>query len=166
MLHTRLLDFDIDVDISAILGKSTEPVLLEAQDYLGQTGPDCPRWRKALLKAQWEDVCKGREDRRRAIRAPILSSLYAQSGDRMTTTNISLSGLRVSGRPIDSMMDIEFKIPGVKFPIDAKAEVVSFQDSPVLPIMGLRFANIDRPYLDHIAQYIDTRRQQPLKASV
>jgi hypothetical protein len=77
----------------------------------------------------------------------------------MTTTNISLSGLRVSGRPTQSMMDLEFKIPGVKFPIDAKTEVVSFEDSPVLPIMGLRFASIDRPYLDHIARYIDKRRR-------
>ncbi|MBJ81230.1 MAG: hypothetical protein CMH60_07940 [Myxococcales bacterium] len=162
MLHTRLLDFDIDVDISTILGKSEQSVLLCANDYLESENDKPERWKNALLKAQWEDVIKGEQDRRRAIRAPMLSSLYAESGDRMTTTNISLSGLRVSGRPIDSMMDIEFKIPGIKFPIDAKAEVVSFQESAILPIMGLRFASIDRAYLDHIADYIDGRRRQAM----
>jgi len=163
MLHTRLLDFDIDVDISTILGKSEQSVVLCANDYLESESDNSKRWKNALLKAQWEDVCKGRQDRRRAIRAPLLSSLYAESGDRMTTTNISLSGLRVSGRPIDSMMDIEFKIPGIKFPIDAKAEVVSFQESAIVPIMGLRFASIDRAYLDHIADYIDGRRKQSMR---
>ena len=80
----------------------------------------------------------------------------------MTATDISLSGIRCSGEPSAPVMDIEFKLPGLAFPVDARAEVVSYKESPVIPLVGLRFANIDLPYRQHIAEYVHRRRERQL----
>ena len=66
--------------------------------------------------------------------------------------------------PLKEELEIEFKLPGVAFPIEAKAAVVSFKESNVIPLAGLKFVDIDTPYLDHINDYIDRRRQTLLAA--
>jgi hypothetical protein len=160
-------NFDIDVDLGPLLD-SDDPVLVTSRWYkLLRPSSERPRglqekidstFRNTILKAQW-DIAKSRTERRRAVRAPLLSRVHANSGDRLVTCDISLAGLRCSGRPTKDTMDVEFKLPGLAFPVEARARVVSFRDANVIPLAGLQFVDIDTPYLDHIHNYVDARRR-------
>jgi hypothetical protein len=162
--------FDIDVDISPLLGDVDEPTLINSKWYELVAGqPDRIRslqgkveevFRKELLYAQWRATARRRLDRRRAVRVPILSRVHVDGGRSMVATDLSLSGMRASGVPAAPVMDIEFNLPGLQFPIDAKAEVVEFRSSNVIPLVGMRFAWIDRPYVDLIASYVARRREK------
>ncbi len=168
-------DFDIDVDLSPILGESETPTLISAKWYelvkpregrapavqakLEQT------FRNVVLAAQWQATARRQLDRRRALRVPLLSRVNVDGGPHLVACDISLSGLRCSGEPAAPLMDVEFKLPGTPFPIDARVEVVSFKDANVIPLVGLRFAWIDRPYVDQIAGYIARKRERILKAA-
>lgn len=165
MLHSD--DFDIDVDISPLLGTLAGPTLIDARWYeLAQNKPERSAvlqekidraFRSTLLHAQWLATKRRALDRRRAIRVPLLSRVTTQEAPSLISTDISLTGLRCSGRPTAPIMDIEFKVPGVAFPIDTRAEVVSFKDANVIPLVGLRFVNLDSGYRQHIAEYIERR---------
>lgn len=162
------LDFDIDVDISPLLDDVQEPVLVRDCWYrLAQ--PKTGRRRRVqeaaermlnntLLRAQWLARERRSMDRRRAVRVPLLSRLRPERGRPMTTTDISLTGLCASGEPLAPVMDVEFKIPGLPFPVDTRVEVVSYKSSPVIPLVGMRFINLERPYAEHIARYVAQRR--------
>jgi hypothetical protein len=41
--------------------------------------------------------------------------------------------------------------------VDARAEVVDFKDGAVIPLVNLRFIDLDRPYREHIQAYVDRR---------
>jgi len=163
-------DFDIDVDLSHELGDGENSVVVDDRWYrMSHPRPGrCPRiqkrmdkmYRNALLNAQWEATRRRPLDRRRAIRTPLLSRVHIEGNEHMTATNISLSGLCVSGTPKAPIMDIEFKIPGAVFPIDAMVEVMNYKDSPVIPLVGLRFVRIEQPYVDQIAHYIARKRSK------
>jgi hypothetical protein len=168
-------DFDIDVDLSPILGDLDGPTLVNSKWYelvepregrapavqakLDQT------FRNAVLYAQWQATSRRTLDRRRALRVPLLSRVQIEGGLHLVSCDISMSGLRCSGTPLAPLMDVEFKVPGAPFPIDARVEVVSFKDANVIPLCGLRFAWIDRPYVEQIAHYVATRRERVLKAA-
>jgi hypothetical protein len=168
-------DFDIDVDLSPILGDLDGPTLVSAKWYelvapregraaavqakLDQT------FRNAVLYAQWQATARRALDRRRALRVPLLSRVQVDGGSHLVACDISMSGLRCSGTPSAPLMDVEFKIPGAPFPVDARVEVVSFKDANVIPLVGLRFAWIDRPYVEQIARYVATRRERVLRAA-
>jgi len=164
------LDIDIDVDVSHLIEHpGDEPILISDAWYLlsqrreGRSPIVQAKLEKmfnnAMMFAQWQATRRRALDRRRAIRVPILSRVHIDGLEQhMTATDISLSGIRCSGEPRAPVMDIEFHIPGLAFPVDARAEVVSYKESPVIPLVGLRFASIDRPYREHIAAYVDRRR--------
>ena len=166
-------NFDIDVDLSPLLGDTEGPTLVDIEWYeLAADRPDRihalhkkvqEAFRNELLHAQWCATSRRRLDRRRAVRAPIISRVRVDGGPHMVACDISMSGLRASGTPIAPVMNIELKLPGVPFPVDAKAEVVEFKDSNVIPLVGMRFAWIERAYVDMIAQYIARRRERPLQ---
>ncbi|MEZ4272406.1 MAG: PilZ domain-containing protein [Myxococcota bacterium] len=166
-------DFDIDVDLADILG-TDEPLMVDDRWYrLAEWHQErsAPLQRKIdkmlrnqILYAQWRATQRRSLDRRCAIRAPLVSRVHIDSGAHLVATNISLSGLRCAGEPTAPVMDVEFKIPGLPFPIDARTEVVSFKASSVAPLIGLRFVDLDRPYRHHIAEYIHRRRDRQLVA--
>jgi hypothetical protein len=170
MQFTDPLNFDIDVDVAPLLDGSKEPQLVSSRWYkLLRPSPERPAalqvkieraFHNLILKNQW-DAARARTERRRrrAVRAPLLSRLQASSGDRLVTTDISLAGLRCSGRPTRDELDVEFRLPGLAFPVEARARVVSFRDANVIPLAGLQFVDIDAPYLEHIHRYVDTRRR-------
>lgn len=174
MLHVDPYDFDIDVDLAPLLGRVKEPVLIDSRWYelvrkrparsssLQHKLDEC--WRKIMLQAQWH-CARQQSERRRALRVPLVSRVHTVPGNPMVACDISQKGLRCSGRPQSGILDIEFKLPGLAFPIDARAEVVSFKPANVIPLTGLRFVDIDTPYLDHIHRYIERRRSQKLKAA-
>lgn len=164
------LELDIDVDISPLLEGVEEPVFIrdcwyrlaqpkEGRSSKVQQAAD-RMLRNTLLRAQWVARERRTLDRRRAVRVPLLSRLRPERGRPMTTTDISLSGLRASGEPLAPVMDVEFKIPGLPFPVDTRVEVVSYKSSPVIPLVGMRFINLERPYAEHIARYVAARRHQ------
>jgi hypothetical protein len=168
------LDFDIDVDLSPILDNLKEPTVIDIKWY-ELVAPRAGRaadvqakldqmFENVMLRAQWRATQRRALDRRRAVRVPLLSRLVVDGGPHMVACDISMSGLRASGRPTAPVMDVEFKIPGLAFPVDARVEVVSFKDTNVLPLVGLRFAWIDKPYVERIASYIADRRQHLLRA--
>ena len=168
-------DFDIDIDLSPLLGAATGPTLVNAKWYelakpregratavqakLDQT------FRNAVLYAQWQASARRTLDRRRALRVPVLSRVHVEGGAHLVACDISMSGLRCSGEPTAPIMDVEFKLPSAPFPIDARVEVVSYKESKVIPLVGLRFAWIDRPYVEHIARYVAGRRERVLRAA-
>jgi hypothetical protein len=117
-----------------------------------------------MLASQWRARRNRSLDRRRAIRAPLLTRIRPDLGKHLTSCDISMSGLLASGHPLAPVMDVEFKLPNASFPIDAKVEVVSYKGSNVIPLVGLRFAKIERPYLDIIADYVRGRRDRLLAA--
>jgi len=166
--------FDIDVDVSPLLGDVEAPTLVSSRWYEmvrpRQGRPQSLQaklervLRSEMLFAQWCATSRRRLDRRRAMRVPLLSRLRLNEGEPLLSCDISLSGMRASGRPPAPLLDIEFRLPGLAFPIDARVEVVTFKDANVIPLVGLRFAWIDRPYLDHISAYIAKRRSRALAA--
>ncbi|OGQ89047.1 MAG: hypothetical protein A2289_18715 [Deltaproteobacteria bacterium RIFOXYA12_FULL_58_15] len=169
-------DFDIDVDISPILEDVDTPTLLDGHWY-ELTRPRAGRsaalqdkmertFRNAMLHAQWRATSRRSLDRRRAMRVPLLSRLHVDGGNHLVTCDISMSGLRCSGTPLAPLMDVEFRLPKVDFPIDARVEVVSFKEANVIPLVGLRFAWIDKPYVHYIADYISQRREKLLTSKV
>lgn len=173
MSTADLYAFDIDVDISPLLGDMEEPALVNIHWYELAAGradrnqslhdKANESFRKELLHAQWTATARRRLDRRRAVRVGLLSRVHVDGGRHMVATDLSLSGLRASGVPAAPVMNIEFKLPGLQFPIDAKAEVVEFHNSSVIPLVGMRFAWIDKPYVDLIARYIARRREPPAR---
>ena len=168
-------DFDVDVDLSPMFGRVLGPTLVDARWYeLMRAHPErSPElqakieqaFRNKMMHAQWRASCRRRLDRRRAIRVPLLSRVTPAGGAHFLSCDISLSGLRCTGEPTAPLMDVEFSLPGLQFPVDARVEVVSFKPSNVVPFVGLRFAWIDRPYIDQIAQYIARRRQRMLQTA-
>jgi hypothetical protein len=161
------LDFDIDLDLSPLLGALAGPTLINARWYELISGrPDRPpalqrkiqeAFHRSLMFAEWRATRLRHHERRRAVRVPLVSPVLTVKGPRLVTTDISLSGLRCSGRPAAPLLDIEFRLPGIAFPIDARAEVVTFRDSSVIPLLGMRFVSMDRAYVDLIEQFIDKR---------
>ena len=164
--YDEISHFDVDVDLGPLLD-ADDPMMLSDSWYRMLSLSD--RWRaelqhkverafgNELLHLQWL-ASRRRSERRRAVRAPLLSRVEVTDGQRFVTTDISLAGLRCSGRPQASVLDIEFKLPTLAFPVAARAEVANYQDSPVIPLVGLRFVDIEAPYVDEISRYIDTRR--------
>ena len=164
------MDFEIDVDITKLLGlaEEEETALLPDTWYLmarsraGRTGRVQDKidriFKNALRKAQWEATARRTLDRRRAVRTPLLSRVHVTGGSHLVTTDISLSGLRCSGEPTAPLIDIEFKLPGLQFPIEARAEVMSYKKSAVIPLVGLRFIDLQKPYRHFIAEYVGRRR--------
>jgi hypothetical protein len=165
-------DFDIDVDLSLLLGGQTPQLLSSTWYTLVRERQERPTalqqkieaaFHNALLRAQWQ--ARGhRLERRRAVRVPLLSRVHVSRGPRLVSTDISIAGLRCSGRPTSGMLDIEFKLPGLAFPVAARVEVANFEDREVIPLVGLRFVDIERPYVEHIVRYVDTRRRSLLAA--
>lgn len=172
-MRTNSLDFDIDVDVSSIFAaphrerrrtKEREPVLIDAGWYEmvrsngqreGYLQRDIERaFNLELTYARW--LVEQRE-RRKAMRAPVMTRVRVDGAPHMLACDVSSRGLRCSGRPRSGLVDIEFKLPGLAFPVDARAEVVDFKDTAVLPLVNLRFIDLDRPYRDHIEAYVHRR---------
>ncbi len=167
--------FDIDVDLSPLLGGIDDPTLISSYWYeLTQTREGRPpqlqaklerTMRNAVLRAQWRAASRRRLDRRRALRVPLISRVRVDGGPHLVAVDISLSGLRCSGEPSAPVMDVEFRLPGNPIPVDARVEVVSFKDASVIPLVGIRFVWIDRPYVEQIAEYIARKRERILEAA-
>ena len=165
-------DFDVDVDLSAAYNQQHGETLISSYWYeLAQPREGRPEgfqkaldrvFKNAVLHAQWCASSRRKLDRRRALRVPLLSRIHVDGGGHLVSTDISMSGLRCSGRPTAPVMDVEFKLPQLDFPIDARVEVVTFKDSNVIPLVGMRFAWIDKPYIECITQYIAQRRERLL----
>jgi hypothetical protein len=168
-------NFDIDVDLSPMLGDIDDPTLISSYWYeVTQNRDGRPpelqakmerTFRNAILRAQWRATSRRRLDRRRALRVPLISRVHIDDGAHLVATDISMSGLRCSGEPSAPVMDVEFRLPGNQIPIDARVEVVSFKEANVIPLVGMRFAWIDRPYVDCIAEYIARKRERILQAA-
>lgn len=161
-------EFDIDVALATDRDGVLAPVHLDARWY-ELVQPNRHRSRKvqhkldrlfanAMRQAQWR-AARQRRERRRAVRAPLLSRVRAERHDAMLACDISLSGIRCSGRPERDVLELEFKLPGLDFPVNAKAEVVSFADRPVIPLAGMQFVDIDPGYLEHIDRYVRNRTE-------
>lgn len=162
------LDFDIDVDVSSLVGAGLEDILVNSRHYeAALPRPDRSRqeqWarserlREAIAQAQWDAVAIARSERRAARRAPLLRGLRID-GERSDAyvCDISRDGLRVSGRPRNGLLDVELKVPGLTFPVESRAEVVDFRDANVLPIMNLRFVGINRRVAEGIDSYVHRR---------
>ncbi len=103
---------------------------------------------------QWEQAQK---DRRKLLRAPVMTRVHIDGQEHMLACDVSTRGLRCSGRPKKATLDVEFKIPGLPFPIDAKAEVIEYFDRPVIPLVNMRFIDLDTPYESHIQDYVNRR---------
>ncbi len=168
-------EFDIDVDISPLLGNVEGVSLIDDRWYrmaaAGQ-GRDPVLRAKAqrmldnsMFNAQWAARGRRRLDRRRAVRAPLISRVRLGNGKHLTATDISLSGLRCAGEPVAPLMNVEFKVPGLGFPVDARVEVMSYKESNVIPLVGLRFIHLERPYAEEIARYIAERRERVMLAA-
>lgn len=168
------VDFDIDVDVSPFLNSDqpfTAPTLVSSA-YYEAARPRPGRLvevqakmntvlRHAMLRAQWEAASKSRLERRKNVRVPLLSRVATDADDTtMLSCDISMDGLRCSGRPPAPVMDVEFKVPGAPFPIDARVELVRFKEANILPLAGLRFSWIDSVYLEYIEQFICKKQQQ------
>ncbi|MEZ0312762.1 MAG: PilZ domain-containing protein [Myxococcota bacterium] len=104
--------------------------------------------------AQWEQA---RKDRRKLLRAPVMTRVFIDGQEHMLACDVSTRGLRCSGRPKKTTLDVEFKIPGLPFPIDAKAEVIEYFDRPVIPLVNMKFVDLDTPYESHIEAYVNRR---------
>jgi hypothetical protein len=171
-LDESLYEFDIDVDVAPLLGGVSDPVLIRDTWYrLAHNKPGRrPRVQRAaermlqntLLLAQWRARERRSLDRRRAVRVPLIARVIPLRGKPFTTTDISLSGMRASGEPTAPVLDVEFKIPGLSFPVDTKVEVVSYRPSPIVPLVGLRFVNLEKVYADEIARLVNERRERML----
>lgn len=162
-------DFDIDIDLAPVL-RTARPCLVNARWYeLLRERPERAAalqskieasFRNVLLRCEWQ-ARRERIERRRALRAPLLSRVHVAPGStRLVACDVSTTGLRCSGRPQSGVLDIEFKLPGLAFPVAARAEVAEFRDGNVLPLAGLRFVDIERAYVEHIAQYVRRRRSE------
>lgn len=159
------LEFDIDVDVSALVGAGLEDILVSSRHYeAALPRPDRSRHeqlaRNTLLceeieRAQWNAIAVARSERRIARRAPLLRGLRIDGGRADAyVCDISRDGLRASGRPRKGLFDVELKIPGLEFPVETRAEVVDFRDANVLPIMNLRFVGLDRQSAAGIDRYV------------
>jgi len=168
-------DFDIDVDLSEILDCEA-PVLVNARYYemahryknRRQSFLQAKAWLildNAILAAQWRAARQRLgSERRRAIRVPLLSRVHLDAGEHMVSTDISLAGMRCTGEPEAGSMDVEFKIPGLAFPIDARVEVTTFRPGNVTPLVGMRFTDMDDAYREHLVRYIGDKRQMAAAA--
>ncbi len=107
-----------------------------------------------LLYNRW---LAAQHERRRARRAPIMTRVHVDGAGHMLACDVSSRGLRCSGRPTKGIVDVEFKVPGLAFPVDARAEVVAFKDANVLPLVNLRFLDLDRVYREFIDTYVGLR---------
>lgn len=168
MLHTDPTDFDIDVDVSGLLAtqgrKLVSSVLIDSRWYelMQDRERRAPSVRVALersfknawLQAQWKAATSRPEERRRANRVALVSPVRVTHERPMVSFDVSTTGLRCSGKPTQDLLDVEFKIPGLDFPVDARAEVVGFKPGRVAPVVNLRFVDIDTPYVEHIERYV------------
>lgn len=167
-------NFDIDVDITPFLpgeeSDELDQVLLsdtwyqlarpqEHRSYLMQAKAD-QLFKNAMLHSQWQASRRRKLDRRHALRAPLLTRVHVDGFSHMTSTDISLSGLRCSGVPNAPLMELEFKLPGMPFPIDVRAEVVEYKEANVIPLVGMRFVGLQGPYREQIARYVNYRASQ------
>lgn len=109
------------------------------------------------LEVTYAKWLAAQRDRRKAERAPVMTRVHVDGEAHMLACDVSSNGLRCSGRPEKGVLDLEFKIPGLAFPVDARAEVVDFKDGAVIPLVNLRFIDLDRPYREHIQAYVDRR---------
>lgn len=159
-------DFDIDVDLGPMFQDVRAPILVNSRWYELALPADgrAPEVQasldgcleRELLRAQWEAMELLRQERRGARRAPILRRLQ-MDGERLLACDISSTGLRASGRPTRGLIDFEFNLPGLDFPVDARAEVIDFKDKAVIPLVNLRFVDLDRPYREHIDAYVSRK---------
>lgn len=164
--HTnrRAADFDIDVDLSVAVGEELQIDCrwyeLACQSRNAQLRRKAEAvLRNALLRAQWLATSRRRLDRRRARRVGVISRVHIADGLPMVATDISVNGLRCAGAPRAPLMNVEFKLPGLAFPVASQVEVVSFRDSPVTPLCGLRFVNLEGPYRGHISEFIGRKQR-------
>ena len=164
------LDFDIDVDIAPLLGAGLSDILVSSELYeraapCSGRGADLQARLDAELqdriqRAHWYAASRARNDRRHALRAPLLRKLRIdghREDEDVYVCDISKDGLRASGRPYAGVLDLELKVPGLDFPVETRAEVVDFRDANVLPIMNLRFMNLRRATADQIDAYVHRR---------
>ena len=167
-------EFDIDVDISSLLERVDGVTLIDDRYYrlAARSGRNPALQAKAeqildksLMFAQWAARSRRSLDRRRALRVPLISRVHVAESRHMVATDISMSGLRCAGEPRAPVMDVEFKLPGLDFPVDARVEVMSFKSSNVTPLVGLRFINLQRPFAESIARFIAERRDRALRAA-
>ncbi len=159
-------NFDIDIDLGPMLG-APRPLLLSS-DHYERARPRYARPRAEqreleralhaqLLARQWQ-ARVWRNDRRRAARARLASRVQVSCGKPLLATDLSTTGLCCTGRPSYGLLDVEFKLPGLAFPVMARAEVASFRDNAVLPFVGLCFVDVEKTYLDYISRYIAASR--------
>lgn len=168
-----MLDFDIDVDLSGLYGaphrerrrlNGRDPMLIDGAWYQ-MVKPNLAREpflqreieRTFELELVYKRWLAAQRERRKAIRAPVMTRVAVDGAPYMLACDVSTHGLRCSGRPSSGLLDVEFKIPGLAFPVDARAEVVDFVDRPVLPAVSLRFIDLDRPYREHIEAYVQRK---------
>ncbi len=164
------LDFDIDVDLAPLIGAGLSDILVSSEHYEAAASA---RGRGAHLQARldaelheriqrahWYAASQARNERRNALRAPLLRKLRIDrqpSASDGYVCDISRDGLRASGRPNSGLLDLELKVPGLPFPVETRAEVVDFRDANVLPIMNLRFVNLRRATAEQIDSYVHRR---------
>lgn len=170
-------EFDIDVDVSPLLERTarmTGVTLIDDRYYrlAARRGRNSALQAKAeqlldnsLMFAQWAARSRSSLDRRRAVRVPLISRVHVGQSRHMVAIDISMSGLRSVGEPRAPVMEIEFKLPGLDFPVDARVEVMSYKSSNVIPLVGLRFINLQRPFAESIARFIAVRRDRILRAA-
>lgn len=163
-----VLDFEIDVDLSNIVGAGLDNILVSAE-YYEQALPRADRGedeqaeldrllRNQIWRSQWRAAARARSERRESRRAPLLRTLWVD-GRRADTyvCDISRDGLRASGRPPNGTFDVSLKVPGMNFPVETRAEVVDFRDANVLPLMNIRFVGLHRRIADKIDGYVHDR---------
>ncbi|MCK5687839.1 PilZ domain-containing protein [Myxococcota bacterium] len=163
-------NFDIDVDLTPFFGDLREPALIDSRWYevLAKKAAYNPAvqaqleesFQRILMDAQWRAAARQRQERRQYLRAPLLTRLESGNSEKLVTCDISTTGLKINGIPDRWLFDLEFNLPGLDFPIDAQAEVVSVKESNILPMTGLRFTWIDPPYVEYIRRYVQERRDR------
>jgi len=160
----RANDFDIDVDLSKLLGRPQQHLLDSRWYELAQLQPyRDPKLHRKIQKLfqnemwhlQWQTALNRSPDRRRGLRASLKNSIFMGQGDVLVATEISCFGLQGSGRPKHDRMDIQFRLPNVKPWLKARAEVVSYHESKLLPYVGLSFMDIDEWVREDIRRYVD-----------
>jgi hypothetical protein len=164
--------FDIDVDLAPLMGHEAKKMLVSDSWYRmvysnrHSTAPlqvKCKRLlRNAILEAQWNSRVSGGPRRRRQDRARLLTQVKTPQGDSFLTTDISSSGLRCSGNPGASLLDISFKLPGCALPISAKVSLSYHRPAALFPMMGLRFVDLKPAYLQRIDEFVERKRRLEL----
>ena len=158
--------FDIDIDLTSILGpgQCANDMLLDSRWY-EMAHPQSRRSRElqrkldralddALRSLGKRSLKKNSLDRRSGTRIPTDLRLDISGALPLRIRNISENGLSCIGTPTSPVMDIEFTLPGMKIPIESKAEVVRYNDAKSRSEVGLRFVCLDGPYREFLRDYI------------